>query len=328
MKVSFFEARADEQEILKQRLSGHKLSFFAEPLSEKNVSAAASSDIISITNHTKASPALLSALPNLKLVSTRTTGFDHIDLDSCKAKGIAVCNVPAYGNYTVAEYTFALLLMLSRKLHKAYLKSSKMDFSIGGLQGFELFGKTIGVIGSGRIGLNVIKIAKGFGMNAVAFDILKNNEAAKSLGFEYLPLNELLSKSDIITIHLPYSNNTHHLLNKGNISKIKRGAVLINTARGGIIETEALCQALDSGVLSGAALDVIEGEELLRIKPKSDAENSQLKAIKVILQKENVIFTSHIAFYTKEALRRIIETTAENIISFADGKPQNLVLIK
>lgn len=275
---------------------------------------------------------MISKLPKLKMIATRSTGFDHIDLKEANKRKITVCNVPYYGENTVAEHTFALILALSRNVHKSYLRTINNDFSIDGLKGFDLKDKTIGVIGGGNIGLHVIRIAKGFGMKVLVQDTHQNSFLAEVLGFEYTKnLEELLSQSDIITLHLPENKFTHHLINRKNIHQIKKGAILINTARGGIVETEALLQALEEKILAGVGLDVLEGEELIKEEKQLlyDQKNpGKLKTLirdHILIDKDNVVFTPHIAFYSVEALERIIETTGENIVGFVEGKLQNTV---
>jgi D-lactate dehydrogenase len=273
-------------------------------------------------------------MPNLKLVTTRSTGFDHIDREEARKRNIAVANVPVYGDNTVAEHTFALILSLSRNLRKAYFKTREGSFSLEGLMGFDLKGKTLGVIGTGHIGLHVIRMAKGFEMNVVAFDVRQNLEMTRILGFEYVPLDELLQQSHIISLHVPYMNATHHLINQSNMNKIRPGAILINTARGGLVETAALVKALDQGILAGAGLDVLEGEDMLleekRLLESSESKESWEKmqiVLKnhILLHRDNVIFTPHMAFYSKEAVMRILDTTLDNIRGFLSGKPENLV---
>jgi len=275
---------------------------------------------------------IIARLPKLKLITTRSTGFDHIDLKETSKKKIAVCNVPYYGENTVAEHTFALILALSRNVHKSYLRTLRNDFSIDGLQGFDLKDKTLGVIGGGNIGLHVIRIAKGFGMDVVVYDTHKNTFLAEVLGFKYVDdLDKLLGQSDIITLHLPENKHTHHLINRRNIHKIKKGAILINTARGGVVETEALIEALEKEILSGAGLDVLEGEELIKEEKQLLYEHKHPRKIgalirdHILIDKDNVVFTPHIAFYSKEALQRIIETTGENILDFEKGEVKNVV---
>lgn len=278
---------------------------------------------------------IINSLPSLKFITTRSTGFDHIDTDYARAKGMLVANVPTYGENTVAEHTFALILSIARHLKKSHFKVSEGDFSIRELMGFDLKGKIIGVVGTGHIGLRVIKMAVGFSMNVLAFDPVQNHFISEVLGFKYVDLQTLLKESDIITLHAPYNKKTHHMINQDNIGLIKKGAVLVNTARGALVDTLALTRALDEKILAGAGLDVLEGEDFileekqLLMRKKKDLYNPEKLQLMLrngfLLQRENVVFTPHIAFYSKEALERILETTIENIISFLNGKPINII---
>jgi D-lactate dehydrogenase len=331
MKIAFFETQGWEKSHLKKLLIGHVLEFHKEPLTEENAELAEGADSVSVFIYSKINKAVLEKLPGLKLITTRSTGFEHIDIEACKEKKISVCNVPFYGENTVAEHTFALILSLSRNLRKAYMNIQKGDYSIEGLKGFDLKCKTLGVIGAGHIGLHVIRIAKGFGMNVLAFDTKPDCFLAEVLGFEYASLDYVLGNSDIITLHAPDNKFTHHMLNKENIKKIKKGAILINTSRGGLVETEALIDALDKGLLSGAGLDVIEGEELIKEEKQLLYDPTKAQALgdlvkdHILLSRDNVVYTPHIAFYSQEALERVLEETAENITDFNSGKPKNLV---
>lgn len=330
MRVAFFEVKDWEEEYLKKRLNGHLLKFFNEKLSLENVQQIKNFDSVSVFIYSKIDERIIRIIPYLKLITTRSTGFDHIDVETCKKQGITVCNVPSYGENTVAEHTFALILSISRRLCMTCPRFQH-DFSIEGLMGFDLNGKTIGVIGAGQIGLHVIKIAKGFGMNVLAYDARQNKLLSDVMGFEYTSLEDLLSRSDIITLHVPYNKYTHHLLDKDKFKLVKGGAILINTARGSIVDTEALIEALDKKILSGAGLDVIEGEELIKEEkqllydPKNLEVLANLVKGHILLSKDNVVFTPHIAFYSKEALERILETTVQNIGAFVSGKPQNTI---
>ena len=331
MRIAFFEVEDWEGEYLKGKLNGHQLKFSNEKLSLENAAQIKDFDAISVFIYSKIDEQIIQAIPNLKLITTRSTGFDHIDLEVCKKQGITVCNVPSYGENTVAEHTFALILALSRNICKACIRRFEQDFSIEGLEGFDLKGKTIGVIGTGQIGLHVIRIAKGFGMNVVAYDVHQNKLLSEVLGFEYVSLENLLARSDVITLHVPYMKATHHLMNKDTFKLVKKGAILINTARGSIVDTEALIDALDKKILAGAGLDVFEGEEVIKEEkqllydPKNLEVLASLVKDHILLSKDNVVFTPHIAFYSKEALERILETTVENISAFVSGKPQNVV---
>ena len=330
MKIVFYEIHDWEKRYIKNKLKNHKLVFVDEPINEENIKEAKDADIISVFIYSKIDKKVLDKMKKVKMIATRSTGFDHIDVKECKNRKIIVCNVPTYGENTVAEHTFALILSLSRKIHKSYLKMLRNDFTIDDLKGFDLKGKTIGVIGAGHIGLHVIRIAKGFGMNVLVNTLHPDKFLAEIMGFEYVSFEELLKRSDIITLHVPYNKSTHHLINKDNIKLIKRGAILINTSRGGCVDTEALIEALDKGILSGVGLDVIEGEELIKeekqlIYEKNRKSLENLIKDHILLSRDNVIFTPHIAFYSQEALERIVETTIDNIISFIEGRPINLV---
>lgn len=334
MKIAFFEIKGWEKPYLKKELKNHTLEFYQEPLSSANVDKIRDFEMASVFIYSKIDEKVLKKLPQLKLITTRSTGFGHIDLKVCQKKKITVCNVPFYGENTVAEHTFALILSLSRNIHKSYVRTLRNDFSIEGLKGFDLKGKTLGVIGTGHIGACVIKMAKGFDMNVLAFDVIENKELAKELDFQYVAFDQVLKNSDIITLHVPYNKNTHHLINKQTIKKIKKGAVLINTARGGIADTEALIWALDQGILSGLGLDVLEGEKLIKEEKQLLYDKKNLEVLAelvkghILLSKDNVVFTPHIAFYSEEALIRIIETTIENIKQYLLDKPENIVIKK
>lgn len=334
MEIAFLETNDWEKSFLKSSALAkeNKLIFFPEELSDKMLPQLKQCEILSVFIYSQIREKILAELPKLKLISTRSTGYDHIDLESCKKRGIALTNVPFYGENTVAEHTFALILALSRNVHKAYVRTVKGDFSLEGLKGFDLKGKTLGVVGAGHIGLHVIKMARGFGMNVLAFDVNQNHFLEEVLGFRYVSLEELLSQSDIITLHAPYNSKTHHLINRENIKKIKRGALFINTARGALVDTHALVEALDQGILAGAGLDALEGEELIKeekqILSKQFPQDKLETLVKnhILLHRENVVITPHIAFCSQEALQRILDTTIANIQSFISKKPVNAVI--
>jgi D-lactate dehydrogenase len=300
-------------------------------LHDINAEDLAQIDIVMPFIHTPIGRAEMEMMPRLKLIATRSTGYDHIDVAYAAQRGIAVANVPAYGETAVAEHTFALMLTLSRKLHLAYSRTQQGDYSLGGLQGFDLYGKTLGVVGAGAIGLHVIRIAKGFGMQAVASDVHQNRLLAEVLGFRYVSLDELLSCSDIVSLHAPALPSTHHMINRETLARMKRGALLINTARGSLVDTQALAWALDSGILAGAGLDALEGEEFLQREEEllyATGTEEKLKLLvhnRLLQRRSNVVITPHIAFNSAEALRRILDTTIENVQAFLAVQPRNLV---
>ncbi len=326
MKIAFLELHDWEERYLRERVDASHEIVVADDAAKFR-----DAEVVSPFIYTRLTAERLAKLPKLKLVTTRSTGFDHIDVAECTRRGITVCNVPFYGENTVAEHTFALILALSRKVHEAFVRVRAGNFSLDGLRGFDLKDKTIGVIGAGHIGLHVIRIARGFGMKVLAFDVKRDNFMAEVLGFEYADLDSLLGRSDIISLHAPYNKHTHHLINPGNVGKIRRGAILINTSRGGLVDTEALLKALEDGTLAGAGLDVLEGEEAVLEESAllGDTTNPELlrRAIQnhLILKKPNVVFTPHNAFNSQEALERILDTTAGNIAAFAAGVPRNTV---
>lgn len=319
-----------ERDFLKKKLQGRKDLLFFPQTADQVLDEIQKACVLSVFIKSKVTPRLLAKMPNLKLITTRSTGYDHIDLEAARKKGIPVANVPTYGENTVAEHTFALILSLSRNLRKAYLRTLQNDFSLKGLMGSDLKHKTLGVVGTGHIGLHVIRIGVGFGMKVIASDVKQNHFLSEVLNFRYVPFDRLLKQSDIITLHVPYLPSTHHLINKDNIGYIKKGAILINTSRGGLIETDALIRALEEGRLAGAGLDVLEEEEFLfeeyrfledaRVRRHWDRLQTIL-ANRVLLNRENVVYTPHMAFFSRQAVERILETTVENIEAFLNQQP-------
>lgn len=273
----------------------------------------------------------LEMMPRLRLIATRSTGYDHIDLEAARARNVQVANVPGYGETAVAEHTFALMLAVSRKIVEAATRTRRGDYLLDGLQGFDLYGKTLGVVGVGAIGLHVIRIARGFGMKVVATDVIQHRLLAEVLDFRYVELDELLSGSDIVSLHAPALASTQHMINHETLARMKPGTLLINTARGSLVETEALSQALERGHLAGAGLDALEGEELLNHEEELLHETEREEALRVLLANRRlqrlpqVVITPHIAFNTHEALHRILDTTVENVRAFLRGAPEHLV---
>ncbi len=329
IKIAFFSIPAKERTYIKRKLSktSYELLFYDEALNESNASLIKDADVVSVFIYSSVTKNVIAKAKKLKLISTRSTGFNHIDIKEAKKRNIVVCNVPYYGENTVAEHTFALILALSRNLHKAYVRAQQNNFSLEGLRGFDLKGKTIGIIGAGSIGVHVIKMAKGFDMNVIVYDINKSHILKELLDLEYVSLNELLGKSQIISMHVPYNKHTHHLINMQNIQNVRKGTIFINTARNGLIEPAALYYAIDKGIFGGVGLDVFEGEEIAGEENQMLTKNistEKLDAIfkrTLLLRRENVIITPHMAFDSVEAVERILQTTVENIDGFFnDGK--------
>ncbi|MFA5744770.1 MAG: hydroxyacid dehydrogenase [Candidatus Paceibacterota bacterium] len=332
MKIHYFSGEAWEQEFVRAKLPNEDITFHEGSISESPDLTDQDADILCPFVESHLGEAELARFPALKFIATRSTGFDHIDLAATKAHNVIVSNVPFYGENTVAEFAFGLLLALSRRIIEADESVRKGFFSPVGFRGFDLAGKTIGIVGTGHIGAHIIRMAQGFDMKVVGFDVHPNIELAQKLGFSYASLAELLAVSDIITIHVPYNKDTHHLINKENIGNLKKGAYLINTARGAVIETEALVEALKSGSLAGAGLDVLEEEgdmtDEIALLTNPHPKEEELKialANHYLIDHPRVIVTPHTAFNTDEAVERILDATIENIKAFSAGSPTNLV---
>lgn len=331
--LSFFDITDNDKYQLQTSFDAwqdqHYLLFESGPVNKESIHP--DTEVLSIFVTSKVDRAIIDSLPKLRLIVCRSTGFNNVDMVAASEKKISVVNVPSYGEHTVAEYAFALLLTLSRKIREA-TNQAKEGVMTGDITGFDLTGKTIGVIGSGRIGQRAIAIAKGFGMNVIAFDPKPNEEKSTELGFSYVSLDDLLANSDIITLHAPYVPANHHLLNKLAFEKMKPGVVLINTARGELVENLALIEALESGKVAGACLDVLEGEallsteeELFLLKKNDSVMLQHGLEITALLKMPQVIITKHNAFNTKEAIGRINRTSAENIMNFYSDSPTNVV---
>lgn len=332
MKIVVFEAEGRERATFDRLGAAHKVTFVPEALRADNAATHADADVVSTFIYSDLSRTVLEKLGTLKLIATRSTGYDHIDVGFCKVRGIAVANVPTYGENTVAEHVFALLLSLAHRLPEAVERARSGHFSPQGLEGFDLAGKTIGVVGTGHIGRHVIRIAKGFAMSVAAFDVAPDQSLARELGFRYLPFDDLLAVADVISLHAPATKATHHLLSTPAFARMKDGVVVINTARGSLIDAHALIMALRSGKVAGAGLDVLPDEPLIREEAElvcslfsGQHDLRDVVADHILLHMPNVIVTPHNAFNTKEAILRIVETTAANIESFIAGRPQNIV---
>lgn len=336
--ILFLQTKKWEEKYLQDQLAEvsavARVDFFSGKLEEAPLDKLRGYEIISPFINSEFKSDHFKKLDNLKMIATRSTGFDHIDLSAAAEHKVAVANVPVYGSETVAEHTFALILSLARKIPQSVERTQKSDFDLTGLQGFDLNHKTIGVIGTGNIGQNVVQIAHGFDMNILAFDPYPKDVLIKKYNVKYVDLPELFHQSDIITLHVPYNKKTHHLINKKSIKQIKKGAYIINTARGGLIDTDALLAGLVSGHIAGAGLDVLEGENFIQdevelLDKEISKENLEtLLHDHILIKMDNVIVTPHNAFNSKEAIIRILDTTVDNIISFIEGKSQNLVKVK
>ena len=329
---AFFEMNAGDEEFLKRHFDTAGTIIRPGSFDVKEMPSPEKCEVLSVFIHSRLNREALVPLPALRFIATRSTGYDHIDMDYCRSKGIVVSNVPVYGDNTVAEHTFALILALSRKVVQAHNRAHTGDFSLTGLQGFDLRCRTLGVVGTGHIGTHVIRIARGFMMRVLAYDTKPDKRLADALDFEYVDaLDNLLAKSDIVSLHSPLLPQTRHMINAQNIARMKRGALLINTARGGLIDTDALLSALTSGQIGGAGLDVFEGETLIKEEKQLLSNEYNLEELRtltknlVLFRHENVIITPHVAFNSVEAFERILLTTIQNIQAFEAGKPTNVV---
>jgi D-lactate dehydrogenase len=332
MKIVVFEVEDWEREAFVSLHAEHQIEFVAGSLTQENAEVYSQAEVVSPFIHSDLSADVLRHLGRLKLIATRSTGFDHIDLEYCDANNITVCNVPVYGDNTVAEHVFALLLAISHNMIAAVDRTRRGDFSLKGLQGFDLFGKTLGVIGTGSIGRCVIEIAKGFRMEVLASDVRPDEGLASRLGFRYVEMDQLLASSDIITLHVPSNEKTRNLISSDEFARMKEGVILINTSRGDVLDIKALAKAIGEGKVAAAGLDVLPEEggireeaELLRsvYGKKHDLETMLLNHI--LLRLRNVIITPHSAFNTREAVERILSTTVGNIASFTRGEPENVI---
>ena len=329
--IVFFEIEEWEKDFIQKSFPDKKILFTINKAHEETSTDLFNASVISTFIYSNLDVNTLSKFANLKLIATRSTGFDHIDLSYCKEKGIVVTNVPNYGALTVAEHTFALILAISRKLIPTIERSRRGHFGLENLRGFDLAGKTIGVVGAGNIGSKVIKIALAYEMKVLVNTRHPSNELSQE-NVRYVSLDELISTSDIITLHVPHTPETHHLITMENIKKFKKGSILINTARGPLVETQAILEGLETGKLMAAGLDVLEEECSLKEERELLTEEYLKKCdIKaqllnhVLLDRDDVIYTSHNAFNSDEALMQILHVTVSNISSFFQGKPQNTV---
>jgi len=328
MKIAFFDVKPEEESFIRESFPEKEIYLSSQKLTEDNLPEKKDFEVISVFISSQITAKVLNYFPNLKMINTRSTGFDHIDLKTSKERGIIVTYVPGYGDNTVAEYAFGLLLNLTRKIYKAVDQIKETEnFSLEGLRGVDLKGKILGVIGTGRIGKEAIKIGRGFGMVIYAYDPYPDYNFALAYGVKYVSLEELLKNADCITIHCPLTKNTKNLINVKNINLLKEGVYLVNTARGGIIQTEAIIKGLEDGKLEGVALDVLEEEtetkDELEFLIKGSTKHAELKKIlenHILMKHPKVLISPHNAFNTKEAIQRILDTSLSTIKEFGEGK--------
>lgn len=332
MKIVIFEIEPWERGAFDDLQDKHDVTYEDGRLNIETAQQHADAEIISTFIYSSLDSDVLRAFSNLKLIATRSTGFDHIDFDACAKFETKVANVPSYGENTVAEHVFALLLAISHRVIDAVNRTRRGDFSQAGLRGFDLKGKTIGIIGTGNIGRHAARIARGFGMEVIAFDVNPDEAAAREVGFRYVTFHDLLRHSDVLSLHVPANEKTRHMIAEDQFDLLKDGAILINTARGSIVDVRALLNALSTGKVAAAGLDVLPEEplireeaELLRSAFSREHDLESLLADHILLRLRNVVITPHSGFNTTEAVQRILDTTRTNIDAFVAGNPQNIV---
>lgn len=323
MKVAVFSAKPYDREFLNSAnvAEGHQLKFFDDPLNLDTVGLAEGYDAVCIFVNDTADAQVLDALMHgrTRLVALRCTGFNNVDLSAAGRLGIKVVRVVDYSPNSVAEHAVALLLAINRRIHRAYNRTRDSNFALDGLMGFDLCGKTVAVIGTGKIGRVFARIMLGFGCDVIGYDKFPTPEF-EALGARYALPGEIGSSADIISLHCPLTPETYHIINADTLARAKRGALLINTSRGALVDTEAVIEALKSGQLGGAALDVYEQEADVFFR-----DLSATIVVDDVLQRliafSNVIVTGHQAFLTREAVATICQTTLRNVSEFEAGEP-------
>lgn len=327
MRVLFFSSQTYDQDSFTSAVTSHGLDLHFQParLTEDTAALAHGHEVVCAFINDDLNADVLKRLADggTRLIALRSAGYNHVDLAAAKHLGLAVVRVSAYSPHAVAEHAVALILALNRRLHRAYNRTREGNFSLHGLTGFDLHGKTVGVVGTGQIGATFARIMAGFGCKLLAYDPYPNPELL-ALGATYLELPELLRQAQIISLHCPLTEQTQHLINSQSLGQLQPGAMLINTGRGALIDTPALIEALKDGQLGYLGLDVYEEEAQLFFEDRSDLP-LQDDVLARLLTFPNVIVTAHQAFLTREALAAIADTTLNNITRWAAGNPQNLV---
>lgn len=317
MKVAWFDTEQWERDYLEDKDLGFEVDFYDNSLTTENKEKADDYNAVAVFVSSQLNREVIDSL-DADIIACRSTGFDHVDLDAASENNIKVCNVPEYGGTTVAEHCFGLILSLSRKIYYGIRQVENGEFSHENLRGFDLKGKKLGVIGTGTIGQNVIRIANGFDMETIAHDPYPDHEAAEELGYDYVELDRLVEESDIISINCPLTDSTHHLLSEEEFEKMDE-TIIINTARGAIIDTTALIDALENDNVEAAGLDVLEEEcyleddiEVLSELP-DECDTETILEDHLLMERDDVLVTPHNAFNSIEALHRIEDTTINNL---------------
>ncbi len=338
MNIYFVNAESEEAEYFAKHLTDHETCFV-----KRMEWVPAEAELVSIFIESKVDTQFLESHPRLRCVVTRSHSSDHIDLEACRARGVSVLTVKAYDAITTAEHTFALILALSRRLRTVMTLPKNDHFSYEANRAFDLHGKTLGIIGMGRIGQSVARLARGFSMEVLASDPAQDPALAEQLGFSYVGFEELLQRAHVVTLHASLTPATYHLLNRETLAKCRPGVLIINTARGSLLDTQALREGLDSGHIEGAGLDVLQDERVMRASASSIISKEIVKHLQgddsaseshdadrlrnmqelilgdAVLSRKNVVFTPHVAFNSREAVQSLREGTLENIATFLRG---------
>jgi D-lactate dehydrogenase len=324
MKIAVFDIHKFERPVFEtlNKEYGFEVTFFESRLTSETVALVNGFKVVCSFVNDRLNKEVLGSLKErgVELIALRSAGFNHVDVTEAKKLGMKVVRVPAYSPHAVAEHAVCLMLALNRKIHRAYSRVREHNFSLDGLVGFDFNGKTVGIVGTGRIGAVVAQIMRGFGCKVLAYDIVPSEHLQQTAGVQYVPLKELFQHSDIISLHVPLNPDTRHLVGEKLLSLTKKGVMLINTGRGALIDTSSLIASLKSGHLGSAGLDVYEEEENVFFQDLSDVV-LQDDVLARLLTFPNVLITSHQGFLTKEALENIVFTTFQNIKSFQNGLP-------
>ncbi|MDJ0952431.1 MAG: 2-hydroxyacid dehydrogenase [Acidimicrobiia bacterium] len=322
MRVAVFSSKPYDEKFLTKAAEGtdHELTFFEARLDRSTASLADGYDVVCafVNDDLGAATLLRLARAEPKLIALRSAGFNHVDLDAAKSLDLTIVRVPAYSPRSVAEHTVALMLALDRKIHRAHARVREGNLSLDGLLGFDLGSRTVGVVGTGKIGVEVARILKGFGCDLIGYDVFENPDAI-ALGLEYVELKELWERADVVTLHAPLTPETHHIVDAFAIANMKDGVMVINTSRGALIDTAAAIEGLKSGKIGHLGLDVYEEEGDLFFEDLSDTV-IQDDMFSRLLTFPNVLITGHQAFFTVEALEAIAHDTIANISAFAEGR--------
>ena len=318
IKIAFFDTKEYDKDLFDEynKKYGYEITYLESKLNSETAPLARGFDVVCIFVNDVVDEKTINILKecNVKLIALRCAGFNNVDIKKL-GEGLTAVRVPEYSPYAVAEHAVALLLSIDRKIYKAYQRTRKYNFTLNGLLGFDIHGKTVGVVGAGKIGRAFINIINGFGCRVIAYDKFEDEKTAKEMNFEYVDLDKLYKESDIISLHCPLTDENYKMINEEALSKMKDGVVLINTSRGKLIDTKSLIQKLKEEKIGGLGLDVYEDEEEFFL---NDMSNSYIRdeELSVLLTMPNVVVTSHQAFFTKEALNKIALDTCENIKEF------------